>query len=176
MALSLLLRNTMKLNGVGLLKSARIVPLKSFATLVAKPKPVVSLVKNVMPVARTFTLTAPKMVGFSNHTMLWKAERIVSAALLGIMPIAIMFPSQTLDALMAISIIIHTHWGVEAIITDYMRPNVVGPMVPKVSHMALILVSIASLGGLFYLIFNDIGISKTIRQFWEISGYDGEVD
>lgn len=45
-----------------------------------------------------------------SHTALWTIERGVSAALLAVIPAAFLMPSQTLDALLAVSLVLHTHW------------------------------------------------------------------
>jgi len=61
----------------------------------------------------------------------------------------------------------------EAIIVDYVRPIVVGPVAPKVAFLMLNLLSIATLAGLFVLIYNGPGIVKIIKQGWVI-GKDRE--
>lgn len=48
---------------------------------------------------------------------------------------------------------------------EYARVLVVGPMVPKVLMGVVYFVTVVMLGGLFYLIFNDIGMC---RAFWKI--------
>lgn len=53
-------------------------------------------------------------------------------------------------------------------ITDYVRPSVVGNVVPKLAHAFLLLLSMASLGGLFYMIYNDIGIANTVKKLWAV--------
>ena len=56
-------------------------------------------------------MTTPKLsAGGGHHTLLWSVERALSLGLLGIVPAAIAFPSQGLDALLAISIVMHQHW------------------------------------------------------------------
>lgn len=55
-------------------------------------------------------------------------------------------------------------------VTDYIRPIIFGSVVPKVAHVALLLFSVATLGGLFYLIYNDIGIAKSVKKIWAIKG------
>lgn len=57
-------------------------------------------------------------------------------------------------------------------VVDYLRPSVVGNIVPKVAHYSLILMSIAVLGGLFYIIKNDIGLANGIKRFWAIGSND----
>lgn len=63
--------------------------------------------------------------------------------------------------------------GLEAIITDYARPSVVGNVVPKVLHSSLLLLSAATLAGLLLLINNGPGVAKTMKNFWAI-GKEGE--
>jgi len=59
-------------------------------------------------------------------------------------------------------------------VVDYMRPSVVGTVLPKVAHIALIVISVATLGGLFYFIQNDVGLANGIKRFWAIKGKDAE--
>lgn len=56
--------------------------------------------------------------------------------------------------------------GLEAIVTDYVRPILFGTTVPKLAHGLLLLVSAATLGGLFYFNYNDIGIAGFVRKIW----------
>ncbi|XP_034487054.1 succinate dehydrogenase [ubiquinone] cytochrome b small subunit, mitochondrial isoform X2 [Drosophila innubila] len=178
---SLLLRGAARGNAVSLIKSARITPLKAYSTVVANAqrqalaKPL-ALTQKVTPVAmRGISVSAPKMASAgTNHTSLWTIERVVSAGLLAVIPAAFLAPSQVLDALLAVSVVIHTHWGVEAMVVDYMRPAVVGNILPKVAHIALIIISVATLGGLFYYIKNDVGLANGIKRFWAIKGKDSE--
>ncbi|KAL9893024.1 succinate dehydrogenase [ubiquinone] cytochrome b small subunit, mitochondrial-like [Glossina fuscipes fuscipes] len=123
-----------------------------------------NIAKSVKPFTRTIALSSPHLsAAGGNHTTLWTLERVVSLAFLGVIPAAFLVPSQTLDALMAVSLVLHSHWGIEATITDYVRPAIVGNVLPKVSHASLLLLSMATLGGLFYLIYNDIGIAKSVK-------------
>lgn len=65
----------------------------------------------------------------------------------------------------------HAHWGLEAIVVDYVRPVLVGNAVPKVAHGLLILFSAATLAGLIYFIQNDIGIGQAVQKLWAIQPY-----
>jgi len=73
-----------------------------------------------------------------------------------------------LDILLAVSLVAHTYWGFEAIVKDYVRVLLFGAVVPKVCQGLLALIMMVTLGGLFYLIFDDIGIAETIRRLWAI--------
>lgn len=113
---------------------------------------------------------ARKAAAGSNHAPLWTAERLVSVALLGILPAAIAFPSKTLDTLLAISVVMHAHWGIEACVIDYVRPVLFGSFIPKIAPLLVIAYSAVLLGGLLYFINTDIGIGQTVRKFWAIKG------
>lgn len=47
-----------------------------------------------------------------NHTTLWTIERAVSLGLLAVIPAAFIAPSQVLDSLLAVSVVLHQHWYV----------------------------------------------------------------
>uniref|UniRef100_D3TQ85 Succinate dehydrogenase [ubiquinone] cytochrome b small subunit n=1 Tax=Glossina morsitans morsitans TaxID=37546 RepID=D3TQ85_GLOMM len=172
MALQLAIRNASRLNAANILKTGRLTPLKSYATTIVGAQRIansLNIAKCVKPFTRTIAVSAPRMsAAGGNHTTLWTLERAVSLALLGVIPAAFLVPSQTLDALMAVSLVLHSHWGIEAMITDYVRPAIVGNVLPKVAHASLLLLSMATLGGLFYLIYNDIGIAKSVKKLWAV--------
>uniref|UniRef100_A0A182PT43 Succinate dehydrogenase [ubiquinone] cytochrome b small subunit n=1 Tax=Anopheles epiroticus TaxID=199890 RepID=A0A182PT43_9DIPT len=115
---------------------------------------------------RNFAVSPVRCSASGSHVTLWNAERALSLALLGVIPVGLMFPSQVGDTLMAVSIVMHQHWGLEAIVTDYVRPILFGTTVPKLAHGLLLIVSAATLGGLFYFNYNDIGIAGFVRKIW----------
>lgn len=99
-----------------------------------------------------------------DHTKLWVAEKVVSAALLAVIPAAFILPSKAMDHALALSLVVHIHWGLEAIVTDYVRASLFGPVIPKLSIGALYLVSIAALAGLLYLNYSDVGLTTAVRM------------
>uniref|UniRef100_A0A182INE2 Succinate dehydrogenase [ubiquinone] cytochrome b small subunit n=1 Tax=Anopheles atroparvus TaxID=41427 RepID=A0A182INE2_ANOAO len=101
-----------------------------------------------------------------SHVTLWSAERALSLALLGVIPVGLTFPSLVGDTLMAVSVVMHQHWGLEAIVTDYIRPILFGTTVPKLAHGLLLVVSAVTLGGLLYFNYSDIGIAGCVRKIW----------
>ena len=104
----------------------------------------------------------------ADHVRVWVMEKLVSVALPLVIPAALICESKILDGAMSLLVVMHTHWGLEAIITDYARPSVVGTIVPKALHGALILLSAATLAGLFMLINNGPGVARSIKCFWAI--------
>ncbi|KAL7298268.1 succinate dehydrogenase [ubiquinone] cytochrome b small subunit, mitochondrial [Trichogramma pretiosum] len=108
------------------------------------------------------------MSSHGDHVNIWKLERVVSAAFVPLLPLCLILENPILDGALAILSVIHVHWGLEAIIVDYARPIVVGPIVPKVCMAALYALSAVTLAGLLVLIYNGPGISKAIKQGWAI--------
>lgn len=120
---------------------------------------------------RQISLTAARQsAAGGSHAGIWTAERALSVALLGLLPAALAFPSKSLDILLAISVVMHSHWGIEAIVVDYVRPVLFGSVIPKIAPMFVVAYSALLLGALLYFINTDIGIAQTVRKFWAIKG------
>ncbi|XP_029178178.1 succinate dehydrogenase [ubiquinone] cytochrome b small subunit, mitochondrial [Nylanderia fulva] len=127
-----------------------------------------------LPVQSTVSVTQTRAASaHGDHVRLWLIERMVSASFLSLIPAALLFESKFIDVLLAAAVVMHTHWGLEAIILDYARPIVVGTLVPKVSFLLLNLLSAATLAGLLLLIYNGPGLTKIIKSGWAI-GKDRE--
>uniref|UniRef100_A0A1E1WR06 Succinate dehydrogenase [ubiquinone] cytochrome b small subunit n=1 Tax=Pectinophora gossypiella TaxID=13191 RepID=A0A1E1WR06_PECGO len=103
-----------------------------------------------------------------DHAKMWVIEKTTSAILIVLIPLALAVPNKILDSAMAILITAHSFWGLEAIAVDYVRASIFGPVIPKIAIGLVYAISIATLGGLFYIITHDVGISNTIRNFWAI--------
>lgn len=102
------------------------------------------------------------------HDKLWKAERYLSLALLGVLPAAAVVSHPIMDHAVALSLVVHIHWGVEAIVTDYIRPSIFGPVIPKVSIAIVYLLSSLAVGGLFVFNYTDVGITQATRMLAKI--------
>ncbi|CAG2180385.1 unnamed protein product [Oppiella nova] len=102
--------------------------------------------------------------GSHNHSKLWSLERYVSLGLLGVIPAALAVPNPALDYLLALSLVIHVHWGLEAIVVDYIRPSIFGSVVAKLMVAYVYMLSIAALAGLFYFNYTDVGLGVAIRM------------
>ncbi|XP_022904453.2 succinate dehydrogenase [ubiquinone] cytochrome b small subunit, mitochondrial isoform X1 [Onthophagus taurus] len=103
-----------------------------------------------------------------DHGLLWTVERAWAVGLLVIVPLTIITQSTIMDDIFAITTIIHNHWGLEAIVIDYVRPVIFGETIPKIALMICYAFSAIILGGLLYFNHNDIGIGKAIANFWNI--------
>ncbi|XP_054167495.1 succinate dehydrogenase [ubiquinone] cytochrome b small subunit, mitochondrial-like [Oppia nitens] len=101
--------------------------------------------------------------GGHNHSKLWTFERYLSAGLLAVIPAAIAVPNPALDYLLALSVVTHIHWGLEAVVVDYIRPSIFGKVIPKLAVAYLYGLSIAALVGLLYFNYTDVGLGVAIR-------------
>lgn len=102
------------------------------------------------------------------HDALWRAERYLSLALLGVLPAAWFIPHPFMDYAVATSLVVHVHWGVEAIVTDYVRPSIFGPIIPKISVALVYVLSILAAGGLFLFNWTDVGITQALKMLSRI--------
>jgi len=103
-----------------------------------------------------------------DHVKLWTAERALSAALLGVIPAAVLMPTPAMETLMALSLTLHSHWGVEAIVHDYIRPSVFGNVIPKLSVVFVQFLSIMTFGSLCFFIYSDVGLINAVGMLWQL--------
>ncbi|KAJ8924299.1 hypothetical protein NQ315_007092 [Exocentrus adspersus] len=159
MALALFLRSSARLQALpNLSRCVQFAPSSTsrpFSHLVQQlNKNPISATKSKVNVIATRGMSA-------DHSKLWPIEKAVSIALLGLVPASIITPNPILDNLLAVAVVAHFHWGLEACVIDYIRPIIFGPVIPKLALGLLYLVSAATLGGLLYYNHNCIGIGCT---------------
>ena len=58
--------------------------------------------------------------------------------------------------------------GLEAIVVDYIRPSLFGgsTIIPNMAQSAVWLLSLATLAGLYYFNYTDVGIVNALKMFW----------
>ncbi|KAJ0173467.1 hypothetical protein K1T71_010616 [Dendrolimus kikuchii] len=142
---------------------ASTLPVRSLTLKEAKSSPIFNAVRSFRTTLARRNVETPH-----DHSKLWVIEKAVGAALIPMVPLSLMMPNKVFDSILAILITAHSFWGLEAIAVDYVRASIFGPIIPKIAIGLVYLISIATLGGLFYIISHDVGIANTIRQFWAI--------
>ncbi|XP_034831799.1 succinate dehydrogenase [ubiquinone] cytochrome b small subunit, mitochondrial-like [Maniola hyperantus] len=100
-----------------------------------------------------------------DHAKLWIVEKGTTACLVAFIPLGLLIPNKLFDTILAILITAHTHWGLEACVVEYVRVLLFGPTLPKIAMGVVYGITALMLGGLLFLIFNDIGMC---RGFWRI--------
>lgn len=58
--------------------------------------------------------------------------------------------------------------GIEAIVVDYVRPSIFGPVIPKIAVGMVYALSALTLGGLFYFNYSDVGLVQAIKMLWKL--------
>ncbi|XP_050664042.1 succinate dehydrogenase [ubiquinone] cytochrome b small subunit, mitochondrial [Leptidea sinapis] len=130
-----------------------------------------SLLKSETPISnviRSFKSSTVHEEHPHDHSKLWVIEKLTSAAMVPLIPICLMMPNKIFDSILAILITAHSFWGLEAIAVDYVRASIFGPILPKIAIGLVYLISIATLGGLFYIITHDVGLANAIKQLWAV--------
>ncbi|XP_042879371.1 succinate dehydrogenase [ubiquinone] cytochrome b small subunit, mitochondrial-like [Penaeus japonicus] len=103
-----------------------------------------------------------------DHVLHWTAERILSVILLGAIPVAVMWPTPSAEYFLALTMTVHSHWGIEAIVVDYVRPSIFGKVIPKLAVGAVYALSFFTLGGLCYFTYTDVGIINAVKLLWKL--------
>ncbi|CAF1431902.1 unnamed protein product [Rotaria sp. Silwood1] len=91
----------------------------------------------------------------------WKIERVVALTMLAIIPISFIFSSMFMNYLLAVSLAIHAHWGMDAVLIDYCPRKAL----PLANIIRYILTTIA-FAGLCYFNYNNMGLIKALKALW----------
>jgi len=101
---------------------------------------------------------------------MWTAERVVSLAMIpiGVGPFLVTTPLT--DALFCTLAILHSHWGIEAIVVDYIRPSLFNgsTVIPNICVGLVWALSAFTLGALYYFNYSDVGIVNAIKMLWRL--------
>jgi len=112
-----------------------------------------SLIHTGQPLSEDFQFKLPKnRKEGADH---WKNERIVSVALLAMIPAAYVYPNIVIDHGFAVLAPLHMYWGLNAIIADYCWRPIVPAL--KAGWLGLAMLSVV---GLLYINVNDVGVTK----------------
>ncbi|XP_072049625.1 succinate dehydrogenase [ubiquinone] cytochrome b small subunit B, mitochondrial-like [Amphiura filiformis] len=94
----------------------------------------------------------------------WNIERAVIIGMMGLTPAALITHHPALDVALSAAFVVHGHWGLENIFTDYVYIH--GKKIEKVASSMLFAVSCLTFAGLCNFNYNDVGVSKAITMFW----------
>ncbi|XP_073820102.1 succinate dehydrogenase [ubiquinone] cytochrome b small subunit, mitochondrial-like [Musca autumnalis] len=114
------------------------------------------------------TISIKQYESSRKYTGLWKAERFVGTALIFMLPMAFCIESKELEMATAFVATLHTYWGCESMCKDYVRSSVVGKLLPILARSLNISLSVATLYGLYLLIYKDCGIVHMLKKLWAI--------
>jgi len=122
----------------------------------------------ILKAPTTDQLSTVRASSSGDHVKLWTAERFLSAALLGIIPVAVVFPTPAVETLLALSLTVHSHWGIEAIVHDYVRPAWFGNVIPKLAVAGVFGLSATTFGCLAYFIQTDVGLINAVQMLFSL--------
>ncbi|XP_058839482.1 succinate dehydrogenase [ubiquinone] cytochrome b small subunit, mitochondrial-like [Topomyia yanbarensis] len=103
-----------------------------------------------------------------SYVKTWWTTKLCTWALVGSIPIGLVYPNRVTDVVLATTLVAHQQLGLSAIVTDYVNPRALGGLAKKSAQGTVLILSAATLGGLLHLTFNDIGLSNTIRKIWTV--------
>jgi len=105
-----------------------------------------------------------------DHVKLWTAERAVSALIIPGFIGPFLYTTPATDALLCTLSVLHSHWGVEAIVVDYIRPSLFGGsnVIPNLAQALVWALSAFTLGALYYFNYTDIGVVNAIKMLWKL--------
>ncbi|XP_055336663.1 putative succinate dehydrogenase [ubiquinone] cytochrome b small subunit, mitochondrial, partial [Paramacrobiotus metropolitanus] len=102
-----------------------------------------------------------------NHATHWTIERVVSVAMLPVLPVAFLTDNIVSNYILILLTAAHVHWGLEAIVIDYMRPRVVGQAGYYGSLGFVYILSFATLAGLLYLNYTQMPVTQAVKKVWK---------
>ncbi|XP_045433356.1 succinate dehydrogenase [ubiquinone] cytochrome b small subunit, mitochondrial-like [Pipistrellus kuhlii] len=102
--------------------------------------------------------------GSKAASLRWASERAASALLLGLLPAAYLFPCPVVDYSLAAVLSLHSHWGLEEVVTDYVRRDAL----QKAAKAGLLALSAVTFSGLCYFNYHDVGICKAVAMLWKL--------
>jgi len=100
--------------------------------------------------------------GGKPETSHWLNERYLSAALFPIIGVGLAFPHPVTDTVLCASLVLHSHWHMEGVFTDYIH----GPTLPKLIKPFMLTLSILAFGSLCYINYFDVGFANTVRMLY----------
>jgi len=114
------------------------------------------------------TSTAKQSSG--DHVRMWTAERAVSLAQIPAIVIPFLHTTPATDALFCTLAVLHSHWGIEAIVVDYIRPSLFNgsTVIPNIAVALVWALSAFTLGALYYFAYTDVGIINAIKMLWKL--------
>jgi len=119
--------------------------------------------------ALTFA-TSQQMKSSGDHVRMWTAEKVVSAAQVPAVILPFLHTTPATDAVFCTLAVLHSHWGIEAIVVDYIRPVLFGgsTTIPNICVALVWVLSAFTLGGLYYFSYTDVGIINAIKMMWRL--------
>jgi succinate dehydrogenase (ubiquinone) membrane anchor subunit len=105
-----------------------------------------------------------------DHSTIWSLERAVGAVLVPATVIPFVITNPITDGVFCTLAVLHSYWGLEAIVVDYVRPKLFGGsnLIPNITRGLVFGLHAFILGALFYFSYTDVGLVNAIKMFWKL--------
>ncbi|KAJ3500915.1 hypothetical protein NLJ89_g9577 [Agrocybe chaxingu] len=111
------------------------------------------------------TFPKPSPIHGSYH---WAFERLLSAGLVPLTAAAFVTSGSNypiVDALLGVSLVMHSHLGFDSIVVDYLHPRKF-PILGPITTWTLRAATVATLVGVYQFNTNDIGLTELVAKAW----------
>merc|ERR1739842_204869 len=97
---------------------------------------------------------------------MWSAERFVSLAQVPACIVPFVVTTPLTDAMFCTLAVLHSHWGIEAIVEDYIRPSLFNgsTVIPNIAVGLVWALSAFTRGARDYFAYTDVGIVNAIKM------------
>jgi len=114
--------------------------------------------------------TSSARASSGDHVKMWSAERLVSVAQVPACILPFIVTTPLTDAMFCTLAVLHSHWGIEALVVDYIRPSLFNgsTVIPNISVGLVWVLSAVTLGALLYFNYTDVGIINAIKMLWKL--------
>uniref|UniRef100_A0A6V7WW51 Succinate dehydrogenase [ubiquinone] cytochrome b small subunit n=1 Tax=Meloidogyne enterolobii TaxID=390850 RepID=A0A6V7WW51_MELEN len=112
--------------------------------------------------------TTTQSAAMGPHALQFKIERYLAAGMFPLLPAAYFIHGTTMDLVLSAAIVMHSHWGLMAVVQDYARPIVVGERLAKISPALVYITSTILLVGLLHYNLFDIGLTKSFERVFSL--------
>ncbi|XP_037810216.1 succinate dehydrogenase [ubiquinone] cytochrome b small subunit, mitochondrial-like [Lucilia sericata] len=143
---------------------------KTFKILPLKPH--IAINNQITRFQTSKSITIKEYETSRKYTWNWKLERLMGWSLTILIPLAFAIESKELEMLLATAGLMHTYWGCQSMCSDYLRSSNVGKVLPIIVRFAVVVLTFASLAGIYQLIYEDVGLINMIKKFYSIRGRD----
>jgi len=116
------------------------------------------------------TFTTSPCVRSGDHSKTWSLEKGVAALAVPTSILPFIYTTPVTDAIFCTVAVLHSYWGMEAIVVDYVRPSLFGgsTVIPTLSRGLMFGIHAFMLGALFYFNYTDVGLVNAVKMFWKL--------
>uniref|UniRef100_A0A0M3HWM5 Succinate dehydrogenase [ubiquinone] cytochrome b small subunit n=1 Tax=Ascaris lumbricoides TaxID=6252 RepID=A0A0M3HWM5_ASCLU len=120
--------------------------------------------------ARTSVTTPVSKEPFSieDHSLHFKIERYWAAGMIPLIPTAYFIHTPAMDAVLTVAIVLHVHWGIAGVVSDYARPFVIGDTLARVARASVYIITVILLASLLHFNNSDVGLTKAFEMVWSL--------